>query len=93
MAIKWIVPNMNRNLRDKIRRESYVTNEIIIRTELLKAQGKLPLDDETLVVDNDNKHENWTEDERSPLRPRQRLNHSNLNLGDVTDLKTPWTLW
>ena len=90
MAIKWIVPNMNRNLRDKIRRESYVTNEIIIRTELLKAQGKLPLDDESLVVvDNDNKHENWTEDERSPLRPRKRLNHSNLNLGDVTDLKTP----
>ena len=39
MAIKWIVPNINRDLRDKIRREAYVTNEIIIRTELLKAKG------------------------------------------------------
>lgn len=41
MTIKWIVPNMSRNMRDKMRREAYVTNEIIIRTELLKAKGKL----------------------------------------------------
>ena len=87
MAIKWIVPNMNRNLRDKIRRESYVTNEIIIRTELLKAKGKLPFDEPSL--EDDDKYENWTEDEKSPLRPRQRLHNSNLNIGDVTDLKTP----
>ena len=32
---------MSRNMRDKMRREAYVTNEIIIRTELLKAKGKL----------------------------------------------------
>ena len=83
MAIKWIVPNMNRNLRDKIRRESYVTNEIIIRTELLKAKGKLPFDEP--LEDND-KYENWSEDEKSPLR-RQRFNNSNLNIGDVTDGK------
>ena len=41
MAIKWMIPEMSRDMRDKIRRESYVTNEIIIRTELLKAKGKL----------------------------------------------------
>ena len=41
MAIKWLVPSISRDLRDRMRREAYVTNEIIIRTELLKAQGKL----------------------------------------------------
>ena len=41
MTIKWIVPSMSREMRDRIRREAYVTNEIIIRTELLKAKGKL----------------------------------------------------
>ena len=41
MAIKWLVPSVSRDLRDRMRREAYVTNEIIIRTELLKAQGKL----------------------------------------------------
>ena len=41
MTIKWIVPSISRDMRDKMRREAYVTNEIIIRTELLKAKGKL----------------------------------------------------
>ena len=41
MAIKWLVPTVSRDLRDRMRREAYVTNEIIIQTELLKAQGKL----------------------------------------------------
>ena len=41
MAIKWLVPSVSRDLRDRMRREAYVTNEIIIQTELLKAQGKL----------------------------------------------------
>ena len=41
MAIKWLVPSVSRDLRDRMRREAYVTNEIIIRTELLKAQGTI----------------------------------------------------
>ena len=41
MTIKWIIPSISRDMRDKMRREAYVTNEIIIRTELLKAKGKL----------------------------------------------------
>lgn len=52
MAIKWIVPNMSRDLRERMRREAYATNEIIIRTELLKAQGKLFVtDDHTTIND------------------------------------------
>jgi len=58
MAIKWLVPSISRDLRDRMRREAYVTNEIIIRTELLKAQGKLN------VMNNveDNPNELETED-------------------------------
>lgn len=44
MAIRWMIPSVSRDLRDRIRRESYLTNEIIIKTELLKAKGLLKLD-------------------------------------------------
>jgi len=39
MALRWIIPDMPRGLSDKIRREAYITNEIIIRTERYRAQG------------------------------------------------------
>ena len=77
MAVQGIVPNLYRDLSDKIRREAYVTNEIIIRTELLKAKGKLFMDnteDCTETISN-----NWTEAESTcPLRSRS-------NIGDITD--------
>ena len=31
---------MPKDLKEKIRKEAYLTNEVIIRTELLKAKGK-----------------------------------------------------
>ena len=43
MAIKMIIPNMSTELKERVRREAYLTNEIIIRTELLKAKGQLHL--------------------------------------------------
>ena len=71
MAIKWLVPSVSRDLRDRMRREAYVTNEIIIRTELLKAQGKLNVmkneeenpneleTEETSLLQDDNKCDNY----------------------------------
>ena len=41
-----IIPNMSTELRERVRREAYLTNEIIIRTELLKAKGELHLNRE-----------------------------------------------
>jgi len=41
MAVRWIIPDIPQNLKDKIRREAYITNEIIIRTERYRAQGLL----------------------------------------------------
>ena len=81
MAVQGIVPNLYRDLSDKIRREAYVTNEIIIRTELLKAKGKLFMDnthDCTETISN-----NWTETESTcPLRSRSNIV---TNIGDITD--------
>ena len=55
MAIKLIIPNVSSDLKERIRREAYLTNEIIIRTELLKAKGKLNLRREYSVAnDGDN---------------------------------------
>lgn len=46
MAIKVIIPNVSGELKERMRREAYLTKEIIIRTELLKAKGKLNIEDE-----------------------------------------------
>ena len=45
MAIKWIVPNVKSDIEDRCRREAYVTNEVIIRSELLKAKGVFEVND------------------------------------------------
>ncbi|KAG8224431.1 hypothetical protein J437_LFUL001381 [Ladona fulva] len=39
MAVQWIIPDMPRKLRDEIQREAYLTNEIIIRQEKIRARG------------------------------------------------------
>ena len=48
LAIKWIVPNLNSDIEDRCRREAYVTNEVIIRSELLKAKGIREVDDDRI---------------------------------------------
>ena len=82
MAIKWMVPNVSRDLRERIRKEAYVSNEIIIRTELLKAQGKLNLscdeEKDTLILED------------APLLQGENKNATEsdgLITGDVTDGK------
>ncbi|CAH1965740.1 unnamed protein product [Acanthoscelides obtectus] len=42
IIVKWCIPDIPSALRDQIRREAYITNEIIIQQETLRAQsGKL----------------------------------------------------
>lgn len=42
IIVKWCIPDVPVELRDQIRREAYITNEIIIHQESLRAQsGKL----------------------------------------------------
>ena len=48
MAIKWIVPNLHSDIEDRCKREAYVTNEVIIRSELLKAKGVREVHDDDI---------------------------------------------
>jgi hypothetical protein len=39
IVVHWCIPNISSRLRDQIRQEAYITNEIIIRQETLRARG------------------------------------------------------
>lgn len=39
IIVKWCIPDMPGELRDRIRREAYITNEIIIKQESLRAEN------------------------------------------------------
>lgn len=38
IVVRWCIPDMSGELKDQIRREAYITNEIIIHQEALRAQ-------------------------------------------------------
>ena len=40
MVVEWIIPDVPYKLKERIRREAYVTNEIIVNTELMRARGE-----------------------------------------------------
>lgn len=37
--IEWVIPDIPANVAEQIRREAYITNEIIIEQEALRARG------------------------------------------------------
>jgi anoctamin-1 len=37
LLVRWLIPDVSADLRDQIRREAYITNEIIIKQEALRA--------------------------------------------------------
>lgn len=37
LLVRWLIPDVSGDLRDQIRREAYITNEIIIKQEALRA--------------------------------------------------------
>ncbi|XP_077297344.1 anoctamin-5-like isoform X2 [Arctopsyche grandis] len=41
MAVQWAIPDMSLELRDQIKRESYLTSDIIIQQETFKSRGGL----------------------------------------------------
>ncbi|KAF3425387.1 hypothetical protein E2986_02577 [Frieseomelitta varia] len=47
ILVRWCIPDMHPKLRDKIRREAYITNEIIIQQEALRASERSADDGDT----------------------------------------------
>lgn len=45
--IAWLIPDVPAKLKEQIRREAYVTNEVILKIELLRARGEV-IKDETM---------------------------------------------
>lgn len=45
ILVRWGIPDMSSKLRDKIRREAYITNEIIIKQEATRARNGNCVDD------------------------------------------------
>ena len=81
MAIKWIVPNIHSDIEDRCRREAYVTNEVIIRSELLKAKGVIELDDGIGNAQHENR-EDFLINQESVIKPKE--NRSNTLEAEVT---------
>lgn len=54
IIVRWCIPDMPVELRDQIRREAYITNEIIIKQEAQRATGarrrKMSLDDANVAL-------------------------------------------
>lgn len=40
ILVRWCIPDISPKLRDRIRREAYITNEIIIHQEALRASAQ-----------------------------------------------------
>lgn len=59
ILVRWCIPDISRKLRDRIRREMYITNEIIIHQERLRACERPEVNDvesriaQTYVVANE----------------------------------------
>ncbi|XP_047098037.1 anoctamin-1-like isoform X1 [Schistocerca piceifrons] len=49
ILVRWGIPDMPGDLRDQIRRETYITNEIIIRQEAMRARGDIPEEGDLLL--------------------------------------------
>ncbi|XP_060518729.1 anoctamin-4 isoform X2 [Cylas formicarius] len=65
IVVKWCIPDLPGELRDRIRREAYITNEIIIKQEALRAQHGNPL------AAGDADRENLRNINEAPSTPQQ----------------------
>jgi len=78
MILKWIIPDIPSSVRERTRRESYLTNEIIIKQEMLKSRGISPAGDGTGLNPMVEETELL---QRTPLLP---TNSNSLNLHPIS---------
>ncbi|ESO84177.1 hypothetical protein LOTGIDRAFT_108628, partial [Lottia gigantea] len=66
--IAWMIPDVPTILKEQIRREAYITNEVVLKTELLRARGET-IDAEKMEVISDEEANSY---ETSNMSPRRR---------------------
>lgn len=54
MAVQWCLSGIPRKLRDQVKREAFLTEELIIKCETERARNRFSVDDQTIGENNDN---------------------------------------
>ncbi|XP_055626952.1 anoctamin-1 isoform X2 [Toxorhynchites rutilus septentrionalis] len=81
ILVRWCIPNMSQELRDQIRREAYITNEIIIKQETLRAR----MDRERNAATDEHSKEQLPKSENDTLVQLERIASGNFS-GSQLDL-------
>ncbi|XP_037922729.1 anoctamin-1 isoform X4 [Hermetia illucens] len=90
--VKWCIPDKSAKLRDQIRRETYITNEIIIKQEALRARsGKDSQDSQYYATVENEPNQEFIGTER--LLTEQQLSESQLDLRNIADGGEPNTIF
>ena len=74
--IRWCIPDVPRKLSERIRQESYLTNEIIIKQEMIRARGNRDLAREDGTGHHHGHHESKP-DLNSPQSPITSVKSNN----------------
>ncbi|XP_062563728.1 anoctamin-1 isoform X2 [Armigeres subalbatus] len=83
ILVRWCIPDMSQELRDQIRREAYITNEIIIKQETLRA--RMDREDEFTQNNSNARNRKPMEAANNSFVQLERLISSNLS-GSQLDL-------
>ncbi|KAL5010330.1 hypothetical protein ScPMuIL_012635 [Solemya velum] len=72
--IAWLIPDMPAKLKKRIRREAYITNEIVIKTELMRSHGEEVKSEtiEALAEEETKKYSATENDENTELIHRKK---------------------
>ncbi len=77
--IAYLIPDIPKKLNEQVRREAYLTNEIILKTEFIISQGDKDISDAELIkLDKEGVITNM---EMTRLRKRLRVALNNSNAG------------
>lgn len=71
--IRWCIPDVPRKLSERIRQESYLTNEIIIKQEMIRARGNRDLARE----DGTGRHHHESKPDLRPQSPITSVKSNN----------------
>ena len=89
--VSYVIPDMPAKLKEEIRREAYITNEIILRTELQRAQGidpEVAVETSAAEPEVDDRYSPRLTDDEGEVEVRQRSNGRYSGGGGAANDKT-----